>query len=49
LSIFPWARYRQRKGAIKLHYLFDQSGSLPAFMTMTDGKRHELRVAKEDE
>jgi len=49
LSIFPWARFRQRKGAIKLHYLFDQSGSLPAFMTMTDGKCHELRVAKEDE
>ena len=49
LSIFPWARFRQRKGAIKLHYLFDQSGSLPSFMTMTDGKCHELRVAKEDE
>lgn len=49
LSIFPWARFRRRKGAIKLHYLLDNSGALPSFMTMTDGKCHDLRVAKEDE
>ena len=46
LSIFPWATFRKRKGAIKLHYLYDHSGSLPTFMTMTDGKTHDLRVAK---
>jgi len=46
LSIFPWARFRKRKGAIKLHYLYDYSGSLPTFMTMTDGKTHDIRVAK---
>ena len=49
LSIFPWARFRKRKGAIKLHYLYDHSGSLPAFMTMTDGKVHDIRVAKSSE
>jgi len=49
LSLFPWARFRQRKGAIKLHYLLDHAGILPSFMTMTDGKCHDVRVAKEDE
>jgi len=36
LSIFPWATFRKRKGAIKLHYLYDHSGSLPTFMIMTE-------------
>jgi len=49
LSLFPWARFRRRKGAIKLHYLFDHSGALPSFMTMTDGKCHDIRIAREDE
>ena len=49
LSVFPWAEFRQRKGAIKLHYLYDHSGSLPAFMVMTDAKRHDVRVAKSEE
>jgi len=48
LSIFPWAVFRKRKGAIKLHYLYDHSGSLPTFMVMTDGKHHDLRVARDD-
>jgi len=49
LSLFPWARFRRRKAAIKLHYLYDHSGSLPVFMTMTDGKQHYIRVARENE
>jgi len=49
LSVFPWAEFRLRKGAIKLHYLYDHSGSLPAFMVMTDAKRHDVRVAKSEE
>ena len=49
LSIFPWATFRKRKGAIKLHYLYDHSGSLPSFMVMTSGKRHDVRVAREEE
>jgi len=46
LAIFPWATFRKRKGAIKLHYLYDHSGSLPTFMTMTDAKHHDIRVAR---
>ena len=49
LSVFPWAEFRQRKGAIKLHYLLDHSGSLPTFMVLTDAKHHEVRVAKSEE
>jgi hypothetical protein len=48
LSIFPWAVFRKRKGAIKLHYLYDHNGALPTFMVMTDGKHHDIRVAKSE-
>ena len=47
LSIFPWARFRKAKGAIKMHCLYDHSGALPSFLTITDGKRHEVTVVKE--
>ena len=49
LSVFPWAKFRKRKGAIKLHYLYNHSGSLPSFMVMSDGKTHDIRVAKREE
>lgn len=49
LSLFSWARFRKRKGAIKLHYLYDHSGSLPSFMVMTDGKKHDVRVARSED
>jgi hypothetical protein len=49
LSIFPWAAFRKRKGAIKLHYLYDHSGSLPTFLVMTDGTHHDIRVARDTE
>jgi hypothetical protein len=48
LSVFPWAKFRRTKGAIKLHCLYDHSGALPTFMTITDGKRHDVRVAKDN-
>lgn len=48
LSIFPWAKFRKRKGAIKLHYLYNHSGCLPSFITMTDGKIHDIMVAKKN-
>ncbi|MEW6052378.1 MAG: DUF4372 domain-containing protein [Nitrospirota bacterium] len=48
LSVFPWAKFRRTKGAIKLHCLYDHSGALPTFMTVTDGKRHDVRVAKDN-
>jgi hypothetical protein len=46
LSLFPWASFRQTKGGIKLHALFDHDGHIPAFATVTDAKTHESRVAK---
>jgi hypothetical protein len=48
LSAFPWARYRKRKGALKLHMLLDHQGYLPSFIRMTDGKCHEINVVKTD-
>ena len=37
LSLFPWARFRQRKAAIKLHTLLDLRGNIPTFIGITDG------------
>jgi hypothetical protein len=37
LSVFPWARYRKTKGAIKLHTLLDLKGNIPSFITITTG------------
>lgn len=47
LSVFPWAKFRKIKGAIKMHCLYDHSGALPSFLTITDGKKHEVKVVKE--
>jgi hypothetical protein len=46
LSTFDWAKFRTTKGAIRLHYQFDHSGQIPTFMVMTDGKQHEITVAR---
>lgn len=45
-SLFDWARFRQTKGAVKLHLLFDHDGYLPVFAHVTDGKVHEVKVAQ---
>jgi hypothetical protein len=47
LSVFDWAKFRKRKGAIKLHCKLDHSGDIPAFMVMTEGARNDVAVAKE--
>ena len=44
LSLFPWAKFRNRKGAIKLHTLIDLRGSIPAFIIITHGKVHEVTI-----
>ena len=44
LSLFPWAKFRNRKGAIKLHTLIDLRGSIPACVIITHGKVHEVAV-----
>jgi hypothetical protein len=44
LSLFPWARFRKTKGAIKLHTLLDLRGSIPTFISITDGKVHDVNI-----
>ena len=44
LSMYPWAPFRQAKGAIKLHTLLDLRGAIPSFIRITDGKTHEVNV-----
>ena len=47
MSLYPWATYRKKKGAFKLHTLLDHSGYLPSFLVMTDGKTHDINVVKD--
>jgi len=44
LSVFPWARFRKTKGAVKLHTLLDLKGDIPTFIWITDGKVHDVNV-----
>jgi hypothetical protein len=44
LSLFPWARFRRRKGAVKLHTLLDLRGSIPCFIHVSHGKMHDVTV-----
>lgn len=46
LKLFPWARFRTTKAAVKLHTLLDVDGPLPTFLEITDGKVHDSTVAK---
>lgn len=47
LSVFDWAKYRQTKGAVKLHMLLDYDGCLPVFMHMTEGNVSDVSVAQQ--
>ena len=44
LALFPWAHFRRRKGAIKLHTLIDLRGSIPCFVHITEGKLHDVKA-----
>jgi len=44
LSLFPWAEYRQTKGAVKLHLLLDHGGYFPVYAHITDGKLMKLML-----
>ena len=46
LSLFPWADFRQTKGAVKLHMLLDHDGYLPDFAVITDGKTTDVTTAR---
>jgi Domain of unknown function (DUF4372)/Transposase DDE domain len=44
LALFPWARFRRCKAAVKMHTLLDLRGNIPAFVHITDGKVHDVNV-----
>ena len=44
LALFPWARFRRHKAAVKIHALLDLRGNIPAFVHVTDGKIHDVNV-----
>jgi len=46
LSVFPWATFRTTKGAVKVHVGLDHEGHLPSFVTVTDGKTHDVTVGR---
>ena len=47
LSVFPWAKYKTSKGAIKLHTLLDLRGNIPSFIVITDGKVSDVKIMDE--
>lgn len=49
LNIFPWARFRKKKGAIKIHTLLDLGNSIPAFVRITEGSEHDVKMLDEME
>ena len=47
LSLFPWARFRRHKAAVKMHTLLDLHGNIPTFIRVTDGKVHDVNILDE--
>lgn len=46
-TMFDWAKFRSTKGAVKLHLLLDHDGYLPSYAVITEGRKHEVRVARQ--
>jgi len=46
-DVFDWAHFRRHKGAVKLHFTLDHDGYLPLVLVITEGKRHDLTVARQ--
>jgi len=44
LSLFPWAKFREKKGAVKLHTLLDLRGGIPSLVIITHGKVHDVNI-----
>jgi hypothetical protein len=44
LAVFPWAKFRSTKAAVKLHTLLDLRGAIPSFIHISDGKLHDANV-----
>src|SRR6202142_2505172 len=47
LSVFPWARFRSSKGAVKMHTLLDLRGAIPTFIKVSDGKHPDVKILDE--
>jgi hypothetical protein len=47
LSLFPWAKFRKQKAAVKMHTLLDLHGNIPTFIRITDGKVHDVNILDE--
>jgi len=47
LSLFPWAKFRQHKAAVKVHTLLDLHGNIPTFISITQGKVHDVNILDE--
>jgi len=47
LSLFPWAKFRKHKAAVKMHTLLDLHGNIPTFISVTDGKVHDVNILDE--
>jgi hypothetical protein len=47
VTLFDWAKFRQTKGAVKLHLLLDHDGYLPVFAAVTEGDTHEIKIARD--
>jgi hypothetical protein len=47
LSLFPWARFRKHNAAVKMHTLLDLHGNIPTFISITDGKVHDVNILDE--
>ena len=47
LALFPWAKFRQHKAAVKVHTLLDLHGNIPAFISITAGKVHDVNILDE--
>src|SRR6516225_4778101 len=47
LSLFPWAKFRRHKAAVKMHTLLDLHGNIPTFIGITDGAVHDVNLLDE--
>src|SRR5664280_2323266 len=47
LTLFPWAKFRRHKAAVKMHTLLDLHGNIPTFISITDGKVHDVNILDE--
>lgn len=46
LAVFPWAKFRKNKGAVKLHAVINHDGLIAEFTDITDGKTHKMNIGK---